>query len=158
MKLCKFPEKSKELAYKAFTDKENKRQAKKFAKVPFEDRIAFAPHCMRNSTACKAVEQNSVYLCVDCGACKLKDIKQLAQNLKYKGFYILKGGRAVEKVIKEQKPQGVAGIACFFEGDQAFKMLKDTGVAIQFVPLTKDGCSDTDVDLEEVRKTLELKD
>jgi len=157
MKLCKHPQKSRELAYKVFTDKENAKQAKKFAKIPFAERIIFAPHCMRNLAVCKAIEQDSGFLCVECGACKLKDIQQLSKELGYKGFYILKGGRAVEKIISEQKPKAVVGIACFFEGDQAFKMLQDSGVVVQFVPLTKDGCAYTDTDLDTVKKILELK-
>jgi hypothetical protein len=33
-------------------------------------------------------------------------------------------------------------------------MLKDENVTVQFVPLTKDGCTTTDTDLTEVEKVL----
>jgi hypothetical protein len=35
-------------------------------------------------------------------------------------------------------------------------MLKGKDVAVQFIPLTKDGCSFTDTNLKEVKKVLEL--
>ncbi|MCL2484450.1 MAG: DUF116 domain-containing protein [Endomicrobia bacterium] len=154
MKLCRFPKKSKEQLYKIFTDKENKKQAKKFALTLFGERIVFAPHCMRNTVVCTAEEKDGWYICKECGGCKIKDISELVKKYEYKNLYILKGGRTIVKIIDEQKPKAIVGIACFYEGDQAFKILDDSAIAVQFAPLTKDGCSDTDVDLTEVENIL----
>ena len=82
------------------------------------------------------------------------DISKLVKELGYEGLYVLKGGRAIVKIIKDRKPQAMVGIACLFEGDQAFKILADYDVAVQFVSLTKDGCASTDVDLTEVENIL----
>ena len=157
MKLCKFPKKSKEQIYKAFTDKQNKSHQKKFASVPFDKRVVFAPHCMRNTSVCTAEEKDSHYICKECGKCKLKDISVLVKNLGYEGLYVLKGGRAIKKIITERKPKAMVGIACLFEGDQAFKILEDYDVAVQFVALTKDGCANTDADIEEIEKILKQR-
>ncbi len=154
MELCKFPQKSKEQVYRSFTDKQNKFHANRFASIPFNKRIVFAPHCMRNTAACTAVEKDRCYICAECGGCKISDITKLIRKLNYRGLYIVKGGRAIEKIIKEQKPEAIVGIACFFEGNQAFKTLKDENVITQFVPLTKDGCATTDTDLTEVERVL----
>lgn len=155
MRLCKFSQKkSKEQIYKIFACKQNKLHASKFASVPFNKRIVFAPHCMRNTVICAAIEKARCYICTECGGCKISDITKLIRKLNYRGFYIVKGSRAIEKIIKEQKPKAIVGIACFFEGSQAFKVLKDENVAVQFVPLTKDGCAATDTDLTEVEKVL----
>jgi hypothetical protein len=154
MKICKFSQKSKEQIYKAFTDRQNKLQAEDFALVPFNKRIVFAPHCMRNAAACTAVDKGGHYICSECGSCKINTISKLVKKLNYKALYIVKGGRTIEKIIKEEKPEGIVGIACFFEGEQSFKMLKDEKVALQFVPLTKDGCTATDTDLGEIEKVL----
>jgi hypothetical protein len=154
MKVCKFPAKSKEHAYKSFTDKQNNLQAEKFALVPFNKRIVFAPHCMRNVAVCAAVDKGGYYICAECSGCKINAISKLVKQLNYKALYIAKGGRTIEKIVKEEKPEAVVGIACFFEGDQAFKMLKDAHIALQFVPLTKDGCTATDTDLAEVERVL----
>ncbi|MDR0799929.1 MAG: DUF116 domain-containing protein [Endomicrobium sp.] len=154
MKLCKFPKKSKEQTYKTFINKQNKLQTKKFAYIPFNKRIVFAPHCMRNTTVCTAIEKDSYYICAECGRCKINNIIKLARGLNYQALYVVKGGRAIGKIIRDEKPEAIVGIACFFEGYQAFKILKDENTAVQFVPLTKDGCAATDTDLTEVEKVL----
>jgi hypothetical protein len=154
MELCRFTKKSKERVYKTFIYKQNKLQVDKFASIPFNERIVFVPHCMRNTAVCSAVEKDSCYICAECGGCKINDIVKLTRESNYRNLYIVKGGRVIEKIIKKQKPGAVVGIACFFEGDQAFKMLKGGNVAVQFVSLTKDGCAATDTDLTEVEKVL----
>jgi hypothetical protein len=154
MRLCKFSQKSEEQICKFFTYKQNKLHANKFASVPFNKRIVFIPHCMRNTAVCVAVEKDRCYICTECGSCKISDITKLARKLNYRDLYIVKGSKMIEKIIKERKPEAIVGIACFFEGSQAFKMLKSENVTVQFVPLTKDGCDTTDIDLTEVEKVL----
>ncbi|MDR1417630.1 MAG: DUF116 domain-containing protein [Endomicrobium sp.] len=156
MKLCKLANKSKEQSYVVFTTKQNKLQEKRFASVSPKKRIVFAPHCMRNTSICSAIEKDSYYICADCGGCKITQINKLVKKLNYMALYIVKGGRAISKIVKEQSPEGIVGIACFFEGDQAFKMLKEENLAVQFVSLTKDGCSATDANLIEVERVLSL--
>ena len=154
MKSCKFSQKNKEHTYKTFTDKQNKLQWKKFASIPFNKRLVFVPHCMRNTTICTAKEKDSYYICSECSGCKINKISKLVKKLNYQTLYILKGGRTIEKIIKEQKPKAIIGIACFFEGYQALKILKDEDVTVQFVPLKKDGCANTDIDMDEAEKVF----
>ncbi|MDR1720917.1 MAG: DUF116 domain-containing protein [Endomicrobium sp.] len=154
MRLCSFSQKNKEHAYKTFTNKQNRLQEEKFASIPFNNRLVFVPHCIRNTKLCAAEEKEGYYTCSECRGCKINEISRLAKELNYKTLYVLKGGRAIEKIIKEQKPKAVIGVACFFEGYQAFNILKDKNVAVQFTSLKKDGCANTDVDIEEVEKAL----
>ncbi|MDR1122449.1 MAG: DUF116 domain-containing protein [Endomicrobium sp.] len=155
MKVCKLPAvKSKEDVYKSFTYKQNNLQSEKFALVPFNKRIVFAPHCIRNIAICVAIDKGGYYTCTECGGCKINILSKLIKQLNYKTLYIVKGGRSMEKIVKEEKPEAIVGIACFFEGDQAFKLLKDTHIVLQFIPLTKDGCTATDIDLTEVERVL----
>ena len=154
MKPCKNLKKSKEQIHKSFTDKQNKLNQKKFAEIPFNKRMVFAPHCMRNTAVCAAEEKEGYYVCKECGGCKIGEISGLVKKYGYAALYILKGGRAIVKIIEEQKPLAIVGISCYFEGDQAFRILDESGVIIQFVPLAKDGCASTDVDLAETERTL----
>jgi hypothetical protein len=156
VKLCNLISKNKKQSYVVFITKQNKLQEKRFASVPLKKRIVFAPHCMRDTSICNAVEKDSYYICADCGGCKIAQISKSVKKLNYMALYIVKGGRAISKIIKEQKPEAIVGIACFFEGDQAFKMLKEENLAVQFVSLTKDGCSATDTNLIEVERVLNL--
>jgi hypothetical protein len=154
MQICKTNRKTKEQSYKEFTAKRNKSLQKKFSQIPTNQTLIFVPHCMRKTSLCKALEKEGYFLCANCGACKIAHINQLAKELGYKALFILKGGSTINKIIKEQAPKAIVGISCFFEGAQAFKLLKDYDIAVQFVPLIKDGCADTDTDLNEVEKIL----
>jgi hypothetical protein len=156
MRLYKLPIKEEQIC-RLFIDNKNKLQARKFASVPFSERIVFAPHCLRNISICTAIEKDSYYSCAECDGCKISKISKFIKKLNYKALYVVKGGRAIEKIIKENDSKAVVGIACFLEGSQAFKMLKDKDIAIQFIPLTKDGCSSTDTNLKEVEKVLKRR-
>ena len=130
---------------------------KRFLAVPFTDRLVLVPHCLRNTQKCKAEEHGSYYVCLECGGCKIGEISKKAKELNYKGIYILKGGRTIEKLLEKFSPKAVLGVACSFEGAQGFELIENKGkdTAVQFISLTKDGCSDTDVDLPEVLELLE---
>jgi len=154
MNLCKKTKESKQNNYIKYVAAQNKAQSVSFSKIDFKDRIVFAPHCMRNCEVCKAQEKDFYYICKDCGGCTIFKIKKLAEKLGYGGFYILKGGRAILKLVKEQRPKAIVGISCYFEGEQGFKVMKETDIAVQFIPLTRDGCNDTDADFEEIEKLL----
>ncbi|MDR1401320.1 MAG: DUF116 domain-containing protein [Endomicrobium sp.] len=154
MRPCKPSRKNKDLTYKTFTDKQNKLQEKRFASIPFDKRLVFVPHCMRNTTFCAAEEKGSYYVCSECSGCEINKISKLVKKLNYQTLCILKGSRTIEKIIKEQKPKAIVGIACFFEGYQAFKTLEDKDVAVQFVPLKKDGCVNTNVDIWKAEEIL----
>jgi hypothetical protein len=155
MALCIHLNKTRENIKKIMVTGKNKKAAKKFFAVPFEKRMVFVPHCLRNTKSCKAKEIGGYYLCSECGACKIGEISKRSKELKYKAIYILKGGRVIDKLINELKPQAVLGIACYFEGAQGISQSEKYKVSVQFVPLTKDGCTDTDTDLGKVFKVLE---
>lgn len=147
---CMRPWLNKQDRYISITTTMNRKMAAAFAAVPFGERIVFVPHCMRTSGVCKAREVGSYYVCAECGACAINAISKKAKELGYKGVFILKGGRSVEKIIAEHRPKAILGVACYFEGAQGFEQAGDSGAAIQFVALAKDGCVNTEVNVEEV--------
>ncbi len=157
MDICRNFRKINKNTYKKFVDKKNISMSEKFGAVPFGDRIIFIPHCMRNAKVCKAKDEGAYFLCSMCKGCKISEITALAKELRYRQVYIMKGGKAIENILKTQKPKAIIGIACYFEGVQAVKMTDKEKILTQFIPLAKDGCSDTDVDLGEVKKIILLK-
>ena len=148
---------SQDKLYKLLTAKNNKKMEKAFSLVPYPERVVFVPQCMRNIGRCKAKESGSYYICAECNACKVGAISKKSRELGYKALYILKGGRAVEKVIRDLKPKAVLGVACYFEGAEGMRLCRKNGAVVQFVPLTKDGCENTDVNLDEALNTLQKK-
>jgi hypothetical protein len=124
--------------------------AKEFAVVAFIDRAVFLPQCLRNSKECKAPLTDEGYACVKCGACPIGKLKAEAERLGYGGFYIVPGGSMVFKIMVKRKFKAVLGVACHFELADSMEKASLYGIPAQGVPLTKDGCKDTQVDVEPV--------
>lgn len=151
---CVRPWLNKQDRYIAITKKMNRKMADRFAATPFADRIVLVPHCMRNTAVCTAREVGAYYVCAECGGCAISAISKKARELGYKGVFILKGGRGIEKLIAEHRPGAILGVACYFEGAQGFEQAGTTGAAIQFVALSKDGCVNTAVDVDIVLQKM----
>ena len=157
MKLCINFKNINKNNYTKFINKKNSAMAEKFKTVPVSERIVLLPHCMRSTKNCKAVDEGTYYTCMKCGCCKIAQIQKLADELGYKKVYVMKGGKAIYNILVEQKIKAVVAVACHFEGAQGIKMTDGLKVIAQFVPLLKDGCCDTDVDVEAVKKIMEQK-
>lgn len=158
MKIFKFFKRNKEEKDRKNIEKQNKANQKNFAKVPFKDRIVLAPRCMRNVSVCTAIEKGPYFICQNCGGCTIDKIDKLMKSLGYGKMYILKGGSAVPKIIKEEDSKAVIGIACPVEAEPVFRIAKEKGIPAQFVLLTRDGCADTDTNMEDIEKVFSQKD
>lgn len=134
----------------------NKKNIEKFSKIENKKRIVFVPQCLRNSKKCKAKEEGGLYICANCGACKISSIVKAAKELGYQGVYILKGGSILPRILKQKKFQGALGIACPFEGLAGLKKSLELNIYSVCVPLSKDGCIDTDISLEKVLKVMKI--
>jgi hypothetical protein len=154
---CFQPKKNKEAFYRSVVEKKNRQNEERYAATAFNERVIFVPQCMRNVEKCTAKEAGSYYLCAECGGCKIAGLNKKARELGYKQLYILKGGRTVEKLLNEQQPKAVVGVACFFEGAMGMELCEKFKAIVQFVPLTKDGCVNTDLDLEHGLSVLAKK-
>ena len=122
-----------------------------FRKTPKSKTIVFLPQCLRDCNKCKARIEEFGYRCVKCSnTCKARKIKEMSEGLGYRTF-IVPGGSMVSRVIKELKPKAVLGVACKKELIMAFD---EINVVTQGIELLKDGCVNTDVDIESVMKML----
>ncbi|PKM99360.1 MAG: hypothetical protein CVU78_06615 [Elusimicrobia bacterium HGW-Elusimicrobia-2] len=133
----------------------NKKNRKKFLKTPFSGRMILIPQCLRNSKKCAAEESGPFFICADCGACKIKTIRGKAAELGYKKVYILKGGKIIPSLFEKDRPGAVIGIACQWEGFLGQKICGEFKIPVQFFPLSRDGCADTDLDIEAFLKFIE---
>lgn len=141
----------------AITSRKNKEYAIAYSQTPYEKRIVFVPQCLRSTENCTAEERAAEYFCSSCGSCKVAAITRHAEELGYSGVKILKGGSAISSVLADVEAEAVLGIACGFEGAMGILECERCGMAVQFVPLLRDGCADTDVDLDEVFEAMEFK-
>ncbi|PIX13941.1 MAG: hypothetical protein COZ72_07425 [Elusimicrobia bacterium CG_4_8_14_3_um_filter_50_9] len=141
--------------YKKRVAAANKKNRKKFLKIPFAERMILIPQCLRNSKKCRAKESGPFFICADCGACKIKKIREKASRLGYKKIYILKGGKIIPSLFEKDKPLAVIGVACEWEGFLGQKICGEFKIPVQFFPLSRDGCADTDVGTDAFLKFIE---
>jgi len=136
----------------------NKMHELAYRKTPYNKRLLFLPHCLRNSKECKANYNEEGLQCLGCGKCKISVLKNEAEKLGYAGVFVCPGGSIVLELINKYKPQAVLGVCCYKEAILAFDSLKDTNVAPQAVLLTRAGCINTDVNVDEVIEKMRLSD
>jgi len=126
----------------------NDRYRDEFKSISPKNKIIFLPQCLR-APKCKAEMTENGYKCVKCGSfreCKVYAIKAKAESMGYK-IFINPGGSMVFKIIKKLRPKAVLGVACMKELVMAAEELKIPG---QGVELLRNGCFNTDVDVEKV--------
>ncbi|MGQ4912883.1 MAG: DUF116 domain-containing protein [Candidatus Thorarchaeota archaeon] len=127
----------------------------KYTHVPIGQRVLLIPHCLRNSEKCQAPVDDEGYHCVKCGACVIADITRSAEERGLK-WYMVGGGSHAIRIIKNARPQAVLGVACFDEAMMAIEKISEYGIPTQAVLLSKDGCVNTEVDLDSVRSKIDI--
>ena len=110
------------------------------------------PHCSRKymDNRCKANFDPTIpsYVCAHCSPdCLVNMATRLARVKKY-DVYILPGGSCVERITKNNKYEGILGVACTEELRIGGEYLKSIGVAGQALPLLKNGCASTKFNLD----------
>ena len=140
-----------------YVEMQNRINKKNFSKVPYNERALFLSHCLKDSEKCKAGMSENGIICEECGFCDISKIKQEAEKLGYK-VYIVPGGSMVFKIIQRTEPKACVGVACYYELEEAFEKLTIVGMPFQGIPLLKDGCRDTEVEIQRVIDVLRFQD
>lgn len=128
------------------------------------DRILLLSHCLRPSQTCPGKFSKQGLECPeDCNQdCILLRLRREAHSRGYKGVCIAAGGAMALRFVKEMRPKGIVAVACYKEleagVDSVSAMGKELGQmpAIIVVPLSKDGCVDCEVDVEQVMAALNV--
>ena len=135
----------------------------RLSRIPASERILLLSHCLRHTDTCQNKYGKWGLECRDCNAeCSINRLRQAALNLGYKGICIAPGGRMALKYVKETNPRGIVAVACQMEleeGTQGVTHLypDEAGMpTIVVVPLSKDGCVDTEVDEERALEIIAL--
>ncbi len=121
------------------------------ARIRPENILLLLPRCLQFSDCHQNVTKD-ISNCKGCGRCKIKDLVQLAQELKVKAF-VATGGRIALSKVQEPWVQGVVAIACGTELKAGILSSAKPVMAIE--NLRPCGpCTDTDVDLSRVREGM----
>ena len=137
---------------------------KKLAEVAMKDRVLLISQCLRPSKTCQGKFTKEGLQCVqNCMVpCVIHLFCDATRNLGYNGVCVAAGGSMALSYVKERKPKGIIAVACYKELEEGVNAVKEMCEnekmpVIVVVPLTKVGCVDTEVDTNEVIRTVNLR-
>jgi len=129
-----------------------------------ENRVLLLPHCLRSSQQCQArYDRDRGLLCEGCKEdCPINQLKTAAEKRGFGGVCIAPGGSLAIRYLETQQPQGIVAVACAKElemGILAVESSSNNGnnpieIVMLTIPLCRDGCVDTEVDVEAVKKVI----
>lgn len=127
-----------------------------FINIPCSQKILLLPHCLRKSEICKAVSDENGLKCRECSEeCQVNILRKAALAAGYRGVCIAPGGSLALKYVQKMRPRGITAVACdkeLKEGIDNVKELNSDNKAtlpdIEIIPLTKEGCINTEVDIQ----------
>jgi hypothetical protein len=130
------------------------------AAIPADRRILLLPHCLRRSSICKAGYSKAGLECAGCASeCSINRLRDAALKLGYRGVCVAPGGRLAVNYVRELRPDGIVAVACHKELDEGIGNIDEIGdgnyhPVVVVIALTRDGCVDTEVDLEPALKIV----
>jgi len=135
--------------------------------VDYDKRVLLISHCLRPHDKCPAKLERGGLNCIGCSNnCSVGKLKKMAQELGYRGICIAPGGSMAIKFVEENQPEGIIAVACekeLREGICAIKKIalknKFNGIipVIKTIPLIRDGCVDTEIDVEKALQTIKTR-
>ena len=125
------------------------------AGIPFARRLLLLPQCLRSRASCPAQHDDFGLLCEECGRCPLGALQREAVDLGY-AVLIAEGSEAAAGMLREGELDAVLGVSCLPALERSFSRLAAESLPALAIPLLRDGCDDTDVDLEHVRECIRL--
>jgi geranylgeranyl pyrophosphate synthase len=121
--------------------------------IPFHRRLLLLPHCLSDRDAC-AGKYDSVGLhCGGCGSCAIDALKREAEELGYL-VIVAEGTSSVLAKILEDEADAILGVACLDSLEKSFERVVELGVPHMALPLLKDGCIDTEAEIDQIRVLL----
>lgn len=116
-------------------------------------KVVFLPQCLRHPECKARCDPIEGYQCRKCGKCDIGTVCKAADEYGFRVF-VIPGGSFVKKILKVHRPQSCIGVACYPELSESMQ-----GVAaympVQGVCLLKDGCFNTEADVEEIIRKME---
>ncbi len=117
------------------------------SRIPYERRLLLLPRCLSNPEECRAEKDAIGLLCTQCGSCVIGTIQAEAEKLGYITL-VAEGTTVVSKLLSSGKVDSVIGVGCVDSLQKIFPVMSEHAIPGQGIPLLRDGCSRTDLDLE----------
>jgi geranylgeranyl pyrophosphate synthase len=124
-----------------------------FEATPLRRRLFLLPHCLRDRSVCAGSYDSVGLHCAGCGGCEIHSLKTQAERLGY-SVIVAEGTSSLFLQVLEGDVDAIFGVACLDSLEKSFSHLVDLGVAHMAVPLLKDGCRDTEAEIDQIRELL----
>ncbi len=141
------------ILYQVGIELRNKINMESFRKIPPKDKIIVLPQCIRSIRCPARLDPKIGIICIKCGLCKFKEIKEIAEKYGYR-IFLVPGGRFVERIILNLKPKAAIGVACLKDLYRAMKEVNKHGIVAIGLPLAKEGCVETLFDINELIRLI----
>lgn len=125
------------------------------ATIPFERRVLLLPQCLRSRDECPAKVDALGLLCEECGRCPLGTLQQEAEQLGYV-VLIAEGTAVVMRLLESGNVDGVIGVSCLSVLERSFPHMAAEAIPGIAIPLVRDGCEQTGLDMEWLQEMLHL--
>lgn len=132
----------------------------KLSQVPPAERVLLLSHCLRPAQSCPGKFSREGLICPETcpEACCLKDFRETALRLGYRGVCIAAGGAMAVNFVRKYKPKGIVAVACSRELEEGVERVMHSDLpetpVIVVIPLLRDGCVDTEVDSAKVIEAI----
>ncbi len=125
------------------------------ASIPAERKLFLLPQCLKNSTRCQAQTDELGLFCEQCGSCHIAGLTNDAEDVGMMSI-VAEGSPVVRSMIEHNAADGIIGVSCLNSLKKAFPLMVNNAVPGIAIPLDKDGCVDTTVDVGLVRDYLKM--
>jgi len=116
-------------------------------RIPYEKRLLLLPKCLRNAEECPAGFDDIGLVCEHCGRCIINEFKSQAERLGY-AVLVAEGSPIVMSLIEAGKIEAIVGVSCLSVLERVFPYMEAGAVPGVAVPLLRDGCANTHVDVD----------
>ena len=116
-------------------------------------RLVVGPQCLRAGECRAPLHPVEGYKCLKCGRCPFAEVASAAEEAGFR-FFIVPGDRFAKRLAEGLGADAAIGVACPAELSLALVAGLRMGVASRGVPLRRDGCFETDVDVEQVKEAM----
>ena len=117
------------------------------AGIPCDRRLLMLPQCLRDESVCPGAIDEFGLLCRQCGRCPIGRLQAEAERLGY-AVLAAEGTTVVTAMIVSGKIEAVVGASCLSVLERVFPYMEAGAVPGIAIPLLRDGCGKTDLDLQ----------
>ncbi len=124
-----------------------------FSRVPPARRLLLLPHCMARTDSCRGSVDTYGLHCADCGACDITRLRAEGEAMGYQVIVAEGTGQLLDR-LTAGSADAILGVACMDSLARSFARLSEFGVPHMAIPLLRDGCRNTETDLDYLRSLL----